>query len=75
MKTVRTSTGIRPHDYIGNYYSRTTSDIECATINTGCNIAVELKYDDKLPEDEFVVIQVIKYLFFIHLLIKQINMA
>ncbi|XP_054162584.1 protein transport protein Sec24C-like [Oppia nitens] len=55
---VRTSTGIRPHDYIGNYYVRTTSDIECATINTGCNIAVEIKYDDKLPEDEFVVIQV-----------------
>jgi protein transport protein SEC24 len=55
---VRTSTGIRAHEYIGNFYSRTTSDIECAAVNAGNNIAVELKYDDKLPEDEFVVIQV-----------------
>lgn len=55
---VRTSTGVRAHDYIGNYFARTTSDIECATVNSGCNIAIELKYDDKLPEDEFIVIQV-----------------
>lgn len=55
---VRTSTGIRAHDYLGNYYQRTSSDIELATVNTGANIAVEMQYDDKLPEDELVVIQV-----------------
>ena len=62
---VRTSTGIRAHDYVGNYYSRSKSDIECAVINSGSNIAVELQYDDKLPEDEFVVIQVSNYLILI----------
>jgi protein transport protein SEC24 len=55
---VRTSAGIRPFEYVGNYFSRTTSDIECGSINAGNSIAVELRYDDKLPEDEFVVIQV-----------------
>lgn len=55
---VRTSTGIRPYEYIGNYYARTTADIEIANLNAGGSIAVEMRYDDKLPEDEFVVIQV-----------------
>lgn len=55
---VRTSAGIRAFEYFGNYYSRSTSDIEIATINAGSSIAVELKYDDKLSEDEFVVIQI-----------------
>lgn len=55
---VRTSTGIRAHEYFGNFYSRSPNDIECAAINTNSNIAVEFKYDDKLAEDEHVVIQV-----------------
>ncbi|KAF7491575.1 Protein transport protein Sec24D [Sarcoptes scabiei] len=54
---VRTSTGIRPHDYIGNFYSRSLNDIECAAINTNTNFCIEFKYDDKLQEDEHVVIQ------------------
>lgn len=55
---VRTSTGIRPFEYFGNFYSRSVSDIECAVVNAESSVAVEIKYDDKLPEDEFVVIQV-----------------
>lgn len=55
---VRTSTGIRPFEYVGNFYARTSSDIELANINAGGSVAVELRYDDKLPEDEYVVIQV-----------------
>ena len=58
MKTVRTSTGIRPFEYAGHFFSRVSSDIELACINAGNSVAVELKYDDKLSEDEFAVIQV-----------------
>ncbi|KAH9526477.1 Protein transport protein Sec24C [Dermatophagoides farinae] len=54
---IRTSTGIRPNDYYGYFYSRSPSDVECAAINTTTNISVEFKYDDKLTEDEHVVIQ------------------
>ncbi|RWS23295.1 transport Sec24C-like protein, partial [Leptotrombidium deliense] len=46
---VRTSTGIRPVEYAGNFYARTTSDIECAALNAGNSIVVDLSYDDKLP--------------------------
>lgn len=55
---MRTSAGIRAFEYVGNYYARSTSDIEIATVNAGNSIAIELKYDDKLSEDEFVVIQI-----------------
>ena len=55
---VRTSTGIRPFDYFGHYYSRVSSDVELACINAGSSMAVELRYDDKLTENEFAVIQV-----------------
>lgn len=55
---VRTSTGIRAVDYVGNYYSRNVSDIEIASLSAGNSISVEFKYDDKLDENEFVIIQV-----------------
>ena len=54
---VRTSTGVRPFEYFGNFYSRSTSDIESAVVNAEASIVVEFRYDDKLPEDEYVVIQ------------------
>lgn len=55
---VRTSAGIRPFDYFGHYYSRVSSDVEVACVNAGNSMAVELRYDDKLSENEFAVIQV-----------------
>lgn len=55
---VRTSAGIRATDYHGYYFQRTSSDIELATVNAGWTLGVELKYDDKLPEDDHVVVQV-----------------
>jgi len=55
---VRTSAGIRACDYAGNFYSKVSTDIDLGCINTGNSLAVEIKYDDKLPEDEFAVIQV-----------------
>lgn len=56
--SVRTSAGIRACDYAGNFYSKVSTDIDLGCINTGNSLAVEIKYDDKLPEDEFAVIQV-----------------
>ena len=58
LHSVRTSTGIRPFEHFGHFYSRVTSDIEMATINAGNSIAVDLRYDDKLSQDEHAVIQV-----------------
>lgn len=55
---VRTSTGIRPVDYVGNFYSRSVSDIEVASLSAGNSISVEFKYDDKLDENEFVIVQI-----------------
>lgn len=55
---VRTSTGIRPVDYVGNFHSRNVSDIEVASLSAGNSISVEFKYDDKLSENEFVIVQV-----------------
>lgn len=56
---VRSSAGLRPVDYVGHFYSRNVSDIECASLSTGCSISVEFKYDDKLQEDEFVFLQAV----------------
>lgn len=55
---VRTSTGIRPHDTYGNFHLTLPNDIECAALNTSSSLVVDFKYDDKLPDDEHVIIQV-----------------
>lgn len=55
---MRTSAGIRPFEYYGHFYSRIPADVELGAINAGNSLAVDLRYDDKLSEDEFAVIQV-----------------
>ncbi|KAK4337222.1 hypothetical protein RND71_043728 [Anisodus tanguticus] len=55
---VRTSTGIRPVNYYGNYYFSNLYDVEFAALNAGNSISVEFKYDEKLNENQFVIIQV-----------------
>lgn len=55
---VRTSTGIRPTDFYGHFYMSNTTDIELASIDPDKGIAVEIKHDDKLSEEEGVYIQV-----------------
>lgn len=60
---VRTSTGIRATDFHGHMFMSNTIDMELATIDQDKGIAVELKHDDKLSEEEPVLIQV--YLRFI----------
>lgn len=79
---VRTSTGVRPTDFLGHIYMSNTTDIELASIDCDkvnlvldCSIrdtfwfpciivdyllqavAIEIKHDDKLSEDEGVYIQ------------------
>lgn len=55
---VRTSTGIRPTDFYGNYYMANTTDVELAALDCNKCIAVEIKYDDKLSEEEGAFVQV-----------------
>ncbi|XP_041364667.1 protein transport protein Sec24C-like [Gigantopelta aegis] len=55
---VRTSTGIRPVDFYGNFYMANTTDVELAAIDCDQSICVEIKHDDKLPESEGAYIQV-----------------
>lgn len=54
---VRTSTGISPVRYIGNFNSTVGSNLEMSAVNTNSNLVVQMKYDDKLPENDLVVVQ------------------
>lgn len=55
---VRTSTGIRPTDFYGHFYMSNTTDMEIASMDCDKAVAVEIKHDDKLTEEEGVYIQV-----------------
>merc|ERR1719340_93117 len=54
---VRTSTGVRPVEFFGSFYMANTTDTELASINSDMAIACEIKYDDKLTEEDGVYIQ------------------
>lgn len=54
---VRTSTGIRPTDFFGHFFMSNTTDMEIASIDCDKSVAIEIKHDDKLT-DENVFIQV-----------------
>lgn len=55
---VRTSQGIRPVDFLGNFYMSNTTDVEMCAIDSNQGITVEIKHDDKLNESEGAYIQV-----------------
>ncbi|XP_014674591.1 PREDICTED: protein transport protein Sec24C-like [Priapulus caudatus] len=55
---VRMFTGIRPTDFLGNFYMCNTTDVEMAAVDCDKAIAVELKHDDKLVEEDGVYVQV-----------------
>ncbi|XP_064620101.1 protein transport protein Sec24C-like isoform X2 [Lineus longissimus] len=55
---VRTSTGIRPTDFLGNFYMSNTTDVELATMDCDKAISVEIKHDDKLSETDGAYTQV-----------------
>ncbi|XP_022800862.1 protein transport protein Sec24C-like isoform X2 [Stylophora pistillata] len=48
---LRCSTGLRPVDFWGNCYMNNTTDVELAVIDPHKAIAIEIKHDDKLPEE------------------------
>lgn len=53
---VRTSTGISPVRYIGN--GRISGpNFEMSAVNTNSNFLIQMKYDDKLGENDLVVLQ------------------
>lgn len=55
---VRTSTGISPVRYVGNFDNTLGgSNLEMSTVNTSSNFIVQMKYDDKIPENDLVVVQ------------------
>ncbi|XP_066585549.1 protein transport protein Sec24C [Prorops nasuta] len=54
---VRTSTGVRATDFFGHFFMSNTTDMEIAGIDCNKAVAIEIKHDDKLTEDEGVYIQ------------------
>jgi protein transport protein SEC24 len=51
-------TGIRPVDFLGNFYMSNTTDVEMCAVDSNQAIAVEIKHDDKLNEQEGAFVQV-----------------
>ena len=56
---VRASTGLRPTGFYGAFYMSNTTDIELGNIDCDKAIAVEVKHDDKLREDDIAFFQVL----------------
>jgi len=54
---VRTSTGVRPVEFYGSFFMANTTDTELASINSDMAVACEIKYDDKITEEDGVYIQ------------------
>lgn len=54
---VRTSTGVRATDFYGHFYMSNTTDMELASIDSNKAVAIEVKHDDKLADEEGVYIQ------------------
>ncbi|XP_060880025.1 protein transport protein Sec24D-like isoform X2 [Metopolophium dirhodum] len=54
---VRTSTGTRPTDFYGHFFMSNSTDVELAAIDCDKAIAIEVKYDDKLDEQDGVLVQ------------------
>lgn len=54
---VRTSTGVRGTDFFGHFYMSNTTDMELASIDCNKAVAIEIKHDDKLTDEEGVYIQ------------------
>lgn len=53
---VRTSTGIKPNDYLGNF-NMYGNDLEFASLYRQYSLSVELKHEDKINENAKVYIQ------------------
>ncbi|CAF4178672.1 unnamed protein product, partial [Adineta steineri] len=51
LMRVRTSTGIGPIDFLGNFYMTNATEMIFGTIDSDKSVSVELKHEDKLPDD------------------------
>ncbi|UJR33555.1 hypothetical protein I4U23_020996 [Adineta vaga] len=58
LMRVRTSTGIRPIDFLGNFYMTNATEMIFGTIDADKSVSVEIKHDDKLTADSNTYIQV-----------------
>ncbi|CAD5209165.1 unnamed protein product [Bursaphelenchus xylophilus] len=58
MMRVRTSTGIRPTGFFGSFFMQNVTAIEMGTLDADKSLQVEIKYDDKLNENDRAYIQV-----------------
>lgn len=54
---IRTSTGTRPFEFLGNFNQPNTTDVELAAIDNNTAITCEVRHDDKLPDSDLVIIQ------------------
>lgn len=54
---LRCSTGLRPVEFFGSFVMNNTTDVELASIDSEKAIAIEIKHDDKIPEDGVAYIQ------------------
>lgn len=57
LMRVRTSSGIRPVDFLGNFYMTNTTEMIFGAIDSDKSISVELKHDDKLAVESNTYIQ------------------
>lgn len=49
--------GIRPTEFTGSFFMSNTTDVELASMASDQSLTIEVKYDDKLTEEEGVYIQ------------------
>lgn len=59
------SEGIRPIDFLGNFYMTNATEMIFGAIDSDKSVSVELKHDDKLPIESNTYIQVVDYLLLI----------
>ena len=50
--------GLRAVNFYGGFYMANTTDIELGNIDSDKAIAVEIKHDDKISEEELAFVQV-----------------
>ena len=52
------TTGLRPTGFYGAFFMSNTTDIELGSIDSDKVVAVEIKHDDKLKEEDIAFFQV-----------------
>ncbi|CAF3345357.1 unnamed protein product [Rotaria sp. Silwood1] len=57
LMRIRTSAGIRPVDFLGNFHMTNATEMIFGTIDSDKTVSVELKHDDKLPVENNICIQ------------------